>query len=139
MGDISRNFSAAEFKQPARHGFEAEPYPAEWRVPRLMPLCMTLETIREALGGRAIRILSGYRTAEYNRKIGGARNSQHVQGRAADFVVKGLDPRFVHDTVLGLYNVGRIAIGGLGLYPGFTHIDTRQGARLARWKGSRAA
>ena len=46
-----------------------------------------LEALR-AYGGFTITINSGYRTASYNKKIGGATSSQHIKGTAADVVVK---------------------------------------------------
>ncbi len=42
-----------------------------------------LDPVRE-LFGKAIRVNSGYRCEKHNRKVGGARNSQHVCGEAAD-------------------------------------------------------
>jgi len=50
-------------------------------------LMAKLEELRAYVGG-TITINSGYRTASYNRKIGGAALSQHTQGTAADIVVK---------------------------------------------------
>lgn len=50
-------------------------------------LMAKLEELRTYVGG-TITINSGYRTASYNRKIGGAALSQHTQGTAADIVVK---------------------------------------------------
>ena len=41
-----------------------------------------LDPLREKVG--AIRINSGYRTPAYNKQIGGATNSQHCKGEAAD-------------------------------------------------------
>ena len=41
-----------------------------------------LDPLREKVG--AIRINSGYRTPEYNRKIGGSSTSQHTKGEAVD-------------------------------------------------------
>ena len=35
--------------------------------------------------GRPMNITSGYRTAAYNRKVGGASNSMHLKGLAVDF------------------------------------------------------
>ena len=46
-----------------------------------------LEKLR-AYGGFTIHINSGYRTPVHNKKIGGATNSQHTKGTAADIVVK---------------------------------------------------
>ena len=46
-----------------------------------------LEQLR-AYGGFTISVNSGYRSPAYNKKIGGATNSQHTKGTAADIVVK---------------------------------------------------
>lgn len=42
-----------------------------------------LDPLREAWG-KPIRVNSGYRSAELNRKVGGAATSQHLRGEAAD-------------------------------------------------------
>lgn len=42
-----------------------------------------LDEIREAFGG-PIEVNSGARCSVYNRKIGGARFSSHIEGKAAD-------------------------------------------------------
>lgn len=46
-----------------------------------------LEPIRQECG--AVIVTSGYRPPAYNASIGGARTSDHVYGRAADFYVVG--------------------------------------------------
>lgn len=129
---ITPHFSLDEFA--CRDG---SPYPREWINERLRPLCLALEALREACGGRAVTVLSGYRSPAYNAKIGGARLSQHVEGRAADVQVNGLAPSDVHRVALDLHLAGRVRLGGLGLYPSFVHVDVRPGVRLARWSGSR--
>jgi hypothetical protein len=145
---VSRHFSVEEFGLPPaghklRSGFEPVPYPTQWIDDRLRLLCQALEVLREELGGRPIRIGSGYRPEAYNRAIGGARFSQHLQGRAADVVVDGVAAGVVHDTALRLAKAGRIRVGGLGAYPTFTHIDVRNVSpdgpipRLVRWVGGR--
>ena len=50
-------------------------------------LMQRLEELR-FYGGFTIMINSGYRTDAYNRKIGGASKSQHIEGTAADIIVK---------------------------------------------------
>ena len=42
-----------------------------------------LDPIREQFGG-AIRVTSGFRSSRVNKAIGGALNSQHTKGEAAD-------------------------------------------------------
>jgi len=52
-------------------------------------LVMLLQCIREHFG-KPITITSGYRTAAHNAAVGGAKSSQHLLGRAADFYVEGV-------------------------------------------------
>ena len=85
-----------------------------------------LEQIRAAAGG-AVVIHSGYRTPAYNRKVGGARYSQHIQGTAADIAVRGASPLLVGQ-IAEHYLQSR---GGIGVYQTFTHVDTR--TSRARW------
>lgn len=51
------------------------------RMQALMDEC--LDKVRE-LWGKPIGVNSGYRSAELNRAVGGAKNSQHLRGEAAD-------------------------------------------------------
>ena len=44
-----------------------------------------LDPLREAYG-KPIRVTSGYRCPQLNRLVGGAPNSQHMRGEAADIV-----------------------------------------------------
>ena len=143
MGNISPHFSLSEFGLPegkaAEYGFPPADYPAEWVEPRLRPLCAVLETLREELGGARITIISGYRPPAYDAErirrgaAGVSSQSQHGQGRAADIQVHGVAPQVVHDTLLRLVGAKRIAIGGLGIYDTFVHVDVRPGGGLSRW------
>lgn len=83
-------------------------------------LITTLEQLRYNLGGKAIVINSGYRTAAHNKRVGGVSNSQHLYGKAADIVVKGVKPSTVYQAADKLFN-------GVGKYSTFTHVDTRAG------------
>jgi len=74
---------------------------------------------------KPLTISSGFRTAAYNKRIGGAENSLHLEGKAADIVVAGADAY----ELLGLaYTVG---FKGLGLHQKgawrqrFLHLDLR--------------
>lgn len=77
-----------------------------------------LQKIREHFG-KSITINSGYRTPSYNKKVGGATNSYHTKGQAADIVVSGVSPKEVAKYAES------IGIKGIGLYSSFVHIDTR--------------
>lgn len=70
--------------------------------------------------GKPVTINSGYRTVDYNKKVGGVSNSQHVQGKAADIVVQDVPPRAVASYLESLF-----PLHGIGLYPSFVHVDTR--------------
>lgn len=50
-----------------------------------------LQPIREKIGKPMI-ISSGYRSEKVNKLVGGAPNSQHLKGQAADFQVKEMTP-----------------------------------------------
>lgn len=56
----------------------------------LARLAMVLERIRAAVGNRTVTVTSGYRSPALNQRIGGSRTSAHMDGRAADIVVRGM-------------------------------------------------
>ena len=85
-----------------------------------------LQKIRDHFGV-AVTINSGYRTSTYNKKVGGATNSQHVKGTAADIVAKGVDPL----TVAQYSEYLMPDSGGIGVYQTFTHVDVR--TSRSRW------
>jgi uncharacterized protein YcbK (DUF882 family) len=89
-------------------------------------LIAVLELVRLKFKSPVI-ITSGYRCLEHNDNVGGAPNSKHIYGIAADIKVKGVSPikvfEFIDDTFPETY--------GIGLYSSWVHIDTRTGK--ARW------
>lgn len=91
-------------------------------------LVIALQRIRSHFN-RPITINSGYRTHGRNKAVGGAENSQHLYGTAADIVVSGVSPADVAnyaETILS-------GTGGIGRYKTFTHIDVRK--EKSRWNG----
>ena len=76
-------------------------------------------------------IISGYRSPEYNKKIGGVKRSQHMLAKAADIVVSGMTSLEVRDVIITLIKEGKMDPGGVGIYPTFVHYDVR--GRNARW------
>lgn len=78
-----------------------------------------LEYIRQLLNNTPIYINSGYRTPAYNKKIGGAKNSYHMKGQAADIRSKDFKPLEVACAARAL------EIPGIILYDTFVHVDTR--------------
>ena len=141
-GDVSPHFSRHEFDLPdekaRKRGLDAgAEYPAEWIESRLKPLCAALEIIRAEFGGKPVRVISGYRPLPYNRALGSKDDSQHIQGRAADFQIAGVAPGLIYRRVLALYDKSAIDIGGVGVYDSFVHVDVRGGG-LHRWDERRA-
>lgn len=89
-----------------------------------------LEVLRHELGDKPLAILSWYRTPAWNKAVGGASESRHMQADASDFEVALVDSfgsgRF--DSVADRVYKN----GGFGTYPsGSRHVDSR-GSR-ARW------
>ena len=87
-------------------------------------LAVNLEVIRAYFGVPVI-INSGYRSIEYNRKVGGAVGSQHLLANASDIVIKGVSPFFLFKTIRELMKSGKIEAGAVILYNTFVHYDRR--------------
>lgn len=90
-------------------------------------LMWLLQYIRDIFE-KPVIINSAYRTPAYNKKVGGATLSRHIQGQAADIVVKGVSPAEVYKTADKL-----VTMGGVGKYDTFTHVDVR--GTKTRWEG----
>lgn len=110
-------------------------YPEVWKTTRAIKLSNVFETIRSMFGNKPIRVLSAYRTVSHNRSIGGARNSQHIQGRALDLKPpNGYTVKQFYDVIKSI--APDLGINGIGLYRTFVHVDIRPTERIAYWKGS---
>jgi len=104
---LSKHFSREEFECPDCT-FNTVDY----------ELLVVLERIRERYG--AVTITSGCRCTARNESVGGAKFSQHLLGKAADFWVDAnLDEvvAWLNDEYQGLY--------GIGLYSNWIHVDVR--------------
>ena len=112
---LSPNFTLAEFACRCCGGVKIDP-----------ELVRKLQQLRDRIG-KPISITSGYRCPVHNQAVGGAAQSQHMYGTAADIVVKGLAPATVAD------HAEAVGFGGIGRYAGFIHVDVR--AQKARWNG----
>lgn len=121
---LTKNFSLPEFASK-----DGAAFPESVKA-NLAVLADQLQALRDQLNA-PIEILSGYRSAEHNLKIGGALKSFHVTGQAADIKVAGFTPRQVFDAIEALIKAGKMKEGGLGLYASWVHYDTR-GKRI-RW------
>lgn len=85
-------------------------------------LIAILEKIRKHFDEPVI-INSGYRTPEWNEKVGGVKNSYHMKGMAADIIVKNHNSKEVAEYASkALSELG----GGVIRYTNFVHIDVRE-------------
>lgn len=123
---LTKNFSLEEFE--CHDGTQVP----EKYLPNVERLAMNLQVLRDELH-RAVLVVSGYRTEAWNRKVRGAKKSEHLDASAGDIKVPGLTPRVVHQTIERLIKEGKMEEGGLGLYDGWVHYDVR--GRRARWNG----
>ena len=95
-------------------------------------LLTQLDNIQTLLKSNAeVQIISGYRSPATNEALrsksnGVAKKSFHMQGKALDFRLVGVDLKDVRKAALQLKS------GGVGYYPGsnFIHIDT---GRVRSW------
>ena len=85
-----------------------------------------LEALR-AIFNKPINVSSWCRCLQYNKSVGGVSNSQHLTGKAADIVIKGISPSRVAEAAL------KVGFKGVGIYKTFTHVDVRKIS--ATWEG----
>jgi uncharacterized protein YcbK (DUF882 family) len=101
--NLTKNFTLEELiksQYASRNGIDNTPN--EEQIENLKQLCINiLQPLRDALGV-PLHIDSGFRNFEINEAIGGAKNSQHTKGQAADVTVSGMTPMDVIKKVVAL-------------------------------------
>lgn len=121
---MTLNFNLSEF-----YCKDGTPVPPVY-ISNVQELARNLQVLRDHVGA-PIHINSAYRHPEYNRRIGGVPNSQHLTASAADITTKNLSPRQLKNLIEKLIKEGKMHNGGIGLYPGFVHYDIRK--KPQRW------
>lgn len=124
MPQLTKNFHSSEFD--CRDG-TLVPISLQANVEEL---AKNLQVLRDEIG-EPLHINSAYRHAAYNKKIGGVPSSQHIKAKAADITAKSYTPKKLAAVIERLIKAGKMKQGGIGIYPGFTHYDTR--GTKARW------
>lgn len=118
MGDLTKNFSRAEFACRCGCGFDDVD----------LRLVEGLQIIRDHFG-KPVTVNCGCRCKAHNKEVGStSKQSQHTLGKAADIRIEGVTPvaiaRFAS-------TIERFNKGGIGVYETFVHLDIR--GKTARW------
>ena len=116
VNQLTRNFTLQEFA--SHDGADFPP----GVIKNLQILAENLQILRDYLGF-PVQINSGYRSDFQNKKVGGAPNSKHKLGMAADIVCQKYTPEQVHAAIMDLIHLKKIVDGGVGQYNGFIHYD----------------
>jgi uncharacterized protein YcbK (DUF882 family) len=93
-----------------------------------------LSLLQEQWGyARPLIVRSGYRTARTNAALeGAAPGSLHLVGQAADITVPGMA---ANDLAMAAWTLSRrLGFLGLGVYPGFVHLDIGPQRVWTRWQ-----
>lgn len=125
--NLTKNFTLEEFKCK-----DGTAVPAKL-MPNVQVLANNLQVLRDELGVPVV-VISGFRTAEYNRQCGGELKSQHLQAKASDLRVKDMTPTQLCNKIKELIAARKMKQGGVGLYDTFVHYDVR--GTKARWGGA---
>jgi lysozyme len=117
------NLGGGHYGSGAASGLNTLPPRKYWK--EIFKVARVWDQVRAALGS-PIETLSVYRSPEYNRAVGGASQSYHMQGMACDATALKADAMELYNVAWQLREDG-VFKGGIGLYTGsnFVHIDVR--------------
>lgn len=111
----------------------------DYRTGDVHPIDPALLDLLTSLSGQTgiaapYEVISGYRSAATNAMLHAessqvAPRSLHMEGRAIDIRVAGMDLAYLHEAALDL------SVGGVGYYPvsDFVHVDV---GAVRRWSGT---
>ena len=121
---LSEHFTLGELTKSGSHP-EVYNIPSHEAIANLKRLCTWLEVLRERYNDKyvvpqplssrpseargeiseePIRLNSGYRSPQLNRKIGGAANSNHLTGCAVDIRTSGMEQAICYAAILIKYS-----------------------------------
>ena len=121
---MTKNFSKSEFESKCGREMPEEVYH------NVVKVANQLQYLRDYLA-KPIKVNSAYRSPEHNESVGGVSKSQHILGKAADIVIKGMPTEILYQPIEDAISNGEMLQGGLGLYDTFVHYDIR--GTKARW------
>jgi hypothetical protein len=127
MMQITKSFSLHELtasETAARKGIVNNML-GKAEIDNLILLCeKVLQPLRDWYG-KPINITSGYRSPKLNKAIGGSTNSDHTQGRAADFTVPRSDMKQVFNKLMTMDFDQLIWEFGDNNAPNWIHVSYR--------------
>jgi len=122
---LTKNFSRQEFD--CKDGtIVPEKY-----IKNVQEVANNLQALRDYLEVPVSITGSGYRSPKHNKKVGGAKFSQHLTASGADINAEGYEPEQLAEVIELLILKGKMKQGGIGVYPNFVHYDIR--GTKARW------
>ena len=122
---LTKNFNRQEFD--CKDGTKV---PDEF-LPNVQEVANNLQILRDYLKVPVRVTGSGYRSQKHNKKVGGAKFSQHLTASGADINADGYTPKELAKEIEKLIKEGKMKQGGIGVYKGFVHYDIR--GTKARW------
>ena len=105
QANLSEHFVLGEFTRSNSHP-EVYNIPTHEAIANLKRVCGWLEVLRKryndkyGVGEEPIRINSGYRSPQLNKKVGGVATSNHLTGCAVDIRVLGMEQLIRYATIL---------------------------------------
>lgn len=122
---LTKNFNSEEFD--CKDGTKV---PEKYLL-NVKEVANNLQVLRDYLNVPVAVTGSGYRTSAHNKKVGGAKASQHLTASGADINAQGYEPKQLAEVIEFLILKGKMKQGGIGVYPNFVHYDIR--GTKARW------
>jgi uncharacterized protein YcbK (DUF882 family) len=123
MGDLTTNISRHEVACNCSCGFDTIDYET------LMVVQQACDYFSGIIGNKCtLDVNSGCRCANWNKHVGGSKDSQHLYGRAIDHCIREISISELADYYLKKYP-GKY---GIGIYKNFIHLDTKSG-QPRRW------
>lgn len=122
---LTKNFTRQEFD--CKDGTIVPPK----YIKNVQDVATNLQALRDYLEVPVSVTGSGYRTLAHNKKVGGAKASQHLTASGADINAEGYEPKQLAEVIELLILKGKMKQGGIGVYPNFVHYDIR--GTKARW------
>ena len=119
MGDLTPNFNRTEFACKGKNC-------CEHSAPINMRLVEALQILREQANA-PLSVNSGFRCVKHNKTVGGAKNSQHIYGTAADIAL----PQGYSPVQFAALADSLDQFDGIGIYDWGIHVDVR--GTKARW------